>query len=106
MEYIWEVTYVAYAIDDKGVDLKTIHWTCSKQDLTFSGSRYGTVSETDHYDDVVTIESQPESTWVALAKESMGIVEVAKIEASIDAQIEEQKNPTSGGFKPKQEKGA
>ena len=97
--HIWNVSYVEYAID-AGVDVTTLHWQCSKVDTGFTASSYGTVGAVGHYPDKPAIEAVPKATWEDLAKLSLGVEEVQRIEDSIDADIAQQKTPTSGGFTP------
>ena len=97
--HIWNVSYVEYAVD-AGLDVTTLHWQCSKVDGEFTASSYGTVGAEGHYPDLPSIEAVPKATWEDLAKLSLGVEEVLRIEDAIDADIEQQKNPTSGGFTP------
>ena len=68
-----------------------VHWTASKQDGEFTASSYGTVG-VEVGDTVIPFASLTEEvvkTWLA---EKLDLVEM---EASLDAQIEAQKNPVT-----------
>lgn len=68
-----------------------VHWTAVKQDGEFTASSYGTVG-VEVGDTVIPFASLTEEvvkTWLA---EKLDLV---AMEASLDAQIEAQKNPVS-----------
>ena len=73
----------------------TVHWTASKQDGEFTASSYGTVG-VEVGDTVIPFASLTEEvvkTWLAEK------LDLEAMEASLDAQIEAQKNPvTATGF--------
>jgi hypothetical protein len=69
----------------------TIHWTATKQDGEFSASSYGTVG-VEVGDTVIPFASLTEEvvkTWLAEK------LDLLAMEASLDAQIEAQKNPVT-----------
>lgn len=69
----------------------TVHWTASKADGEFTASSYGSVG-VEVGDTVIPFASLTEEvvkTWLA---EKLDLV---AMEASLDAQIEAQKNPVS-----------
>jgi hypothetical protein len=69
----------------------TVHWTASKQDGEFTASSYGTVG-LEQGDTVIPFASLTEEvvkTWLAEK------LDLEAMEASLDAQIEAQKNPVT-----------
>ena len=69
----------------------TVHWTASKQDGEFTASAYGTVG-VEVGDTVIPFASLTEEvvkTWLA------DKLDLEAMEASLDAQIEAQKNPVT-----------
>jgi hypothetical protein len=69
----------------------TIHWTAIKQDGEFTASTYGTVG-VEVGDTVIPFASLTEEvvkTWLA------DKLDLEAMEASLDAQIEAQKNPVT-----------
>lgn len=82
--------------EDHSNVIYNVHWRVSKTEEDYSASSYGTESlNTDElgsfidFDSVTTEEVQ---AWVIAA---MGEEKVNELEANLDAQIEDQKNPTS-----------
>jgi hypothetical protein len=67
----------------------TIHWTASKQDGDFTASAYGTVG-VEVGDTVIPFASLTEETVKTWLAEKLDLVEM---EASLDAQLAEQKAP-------------
>jgi len=69
----------------------TVHWTATKQDGEFTASSYGTVG-VEVGDTIIPFASLTEEvvkTWLAEK------LDLEAMEASLDAQIEAQKNPVS-----------
>ena len=82
--------------EDHSNVIYNVHWRVSKTEEDYSASSYGTESlNTDElgsfidFDSVTTEEVQ---AWVIAA---MGEEKINKLEANLDTQIEDQKNPTS-----------
>lgn len=73
-----------------------VHWRVTKEDGDYLATSYGSQSlNTDELNNFVPIEDVTSSivqSWVVAA---MGEEAVAEIEANLDAQIEEQKNPST-----------
>jgi hypothetical protein len=69
----------------------TVHWTATKQDGEFTASSYGSVG-VEVGDTVIPFASLTEEvvkTWLAEK------LDLEAMEASLDAQIEAQKNPVT-----------
>ena len=110
MSHTWKVAALDYAVSHDGLSnvVTTVHWTCSKEDEDGnSGYAYGTHSlpepdpsnfvEWDNLDEF-TVLSWMTADMVAKADE--GENPAMAIEASVDAQIAEQANPTHGSGVP------
>ena len=106
MSFTWKVAALDYAVSQDGLSnvVTTVHWRCSKEDENGnSGSAYGTHSlpapdpnnfvEWDSLDEF-TVLSWMTADMTSTADE--GEDPVAAVEASVDAQIAEQANPTNG----------
>ena len=106
MSHTWKVAALDYAVSQDGLSnvVTTVHWRCSKEDENGnSGSAYGTHGlpapdpsnfvEWDNLDEF-TVLSWMTADMTSTADE--GNDPVADIEASVDAQIAEQANPTNG----------
>jgi hypothetical protein len=94
----WTVSAMDYTVSQDGHTnvVNTVHWRVSKTDGDNSGSSYGTVGLEAPSGTFVEWDDITEATAVGWAKAAMGDEQVAAVEASIDAQIAEQANPTSG----------
>jgi hypothetical protein len=69
----------------------TVHWTASKQDGEFTASSYGSVC-VEVGDTVIPFASLTEETVKTWLAEKL---DLEAMEASLDAQIEAQKNPVT-----------
>jgi len=106
MSFTWKVAALDYAVSQDGLSnvVTTVHWTCSKEDENGnSGYAYGShgLPEPDP-SNFVEWDSLDEFTvlsWMTadmVAKADEGENPAMAIEASVDAQIAEQANPTNG----------
>ena len=100
MSYNWTVSALDYAVSQDGLSnvVTTVHWRVSKEDENGnSGYSYGTQNlpapDPNSFTDWDNLDEFTVLTW---ATNEMGEEQVAAIEASIDAQIAEKANPTSG----------
>ena len=98
MSINWTVATMDYAVSQDGLSnvVTIVHWLCSKADGDYSGSSYGAVALEPPGESFVEWADITEDMAVGWAKAAMGNDEVAAVEASIDAQIAEQANPTTG----------
>ena len=73
-----------------------VHWKVTKEDGDYLGSSYGTQTlNTEEISNFIPLDSVTSSDVEAWVISAMGEQNVADIEANLDAQIEDQKNPTS-----------
>jgi hypothetical protein len=81
----------------------TAHWRVSKTDGATYGTAYGTIALTakDPSDPTfVPYEDLTEPQVVQWVKDAMGPEQVAAHEAAVQAQIDQQLNPTTGSGTP------
>ena len=94
----WNVNTVDVHPHEEGHDdvIYNVHWSVSKVDGEYSGHSYGTqaldTSDLSDFTAFADVTADMVKGWVI---DAMGEEEVANLEASLDAQIENQKNPTS-----------
>ena len=100
MSFTWKVVALDYAVSQDGLSnvVTNVHWRVSKEDENGnSGSSYGTqglpAPDPSSFTDWDNLD---EFTVLSWATNEMGEEAVTAIEASIDAQIAENANPTSG----------
>jgi len=96
----WKINTLEYTNDnDKGV--VTAHWDCSHTEvgegddaLSYSGRRYGSCSFTPEpsSEDYIAFDDLTEEQVIGWVQSTLDVEEV---EASLLAQIEEQKNPAT-----------
>jgi hypothetical protein len=87
----WKINTLEYTNDnDKGV--VTAHWDCTLSEGEYSARRYGSCSfePLPEGSDYVPFEDLTESTVIGWVQATL---DVEEMEASLLAQIEEQKNP-------------
>ena len=94
----WNVNTVDVHPHEEGHDdvIYNIHWSVAKVDGDYSAHSYGTqsldISDLSDFTAFADVTADMVKGWVINA---MGEEEVANLEASLDSQIESQKNPTS-----------
>lgn len=72
----------------------TVHWRCNGNDGDYSGTSYSTQGVTLDPDAPFTLYADlTQEQVIGWVKDAMGVERVAEIEASVAAQIENQKNP-------------
>jgi len=95
--YTWTIPTVERNLSDGGIT--TIHWRCTGVDGDHSASSYGTTGhEPDASDSgFIAYDSVTEANCIAWVQAAL---DKDAIEAAIAAQIEADKNPTSGSGQP------
>ena len=94
----WNVNTVDVHPHEEGHDdvIYNVHWSVSKEDGDYVGSSYGTqtidTSDLSDFTAFAEVTADMVKGWVI---DAMGEEAVSDLEASLDQQIEEQKNPTS-----------
>jgi hypothetical protein len=94
----WNVNTVDVHPHEEGHDdvIYNVHWSVAKEDGDYSASSYGTqtidTSDLSDFTAFAEVTADMVKGWVI---DAMGVEAVADLEASLDQQIEEQKNPTS-----------
>ena len=100
------VTWKAVSLDrqlkdgDKDNVVTNVHWTATDSEVdgenTYLGRCYGTVGLDAPGDSFTPYADITEEQAVGWAKSALGDDEVARLEKSVEDQIELQKNPTTG----------
>ena len=94
----WNVNTVDVKPNEGGYDdvIYNVHWSVSKEDGDYLANSYGTqsldISDLSNFTLFADVTSDMVKGWVI---DAMGEEEVANLEAGLDQQIEDQKNPTS-----------
>jgi hypothetical protein len=98
----WTISRTDYAIDPDAngqVKVTTLHWRTTLVDGPYTASSYGsTGSDEERVYALPALEAVPEAVVVGWAQAALGEEQVAAIEAGLEAQIAEQKTPTTGGI--------
>jgi hypothetical protein len=97
----WTISRTDYAIDPDAngqVKVTTLHWRTTLVDGPYTASSYGaTGDDQNRVYALPALEAVPEHVVVGWAQAALGEEQVAAIEAGLEAQIVEQKTPTTGG---------
>jgi len=73
-----------------------VHWRVSKEDGDYKGSAYGTQSlNTEDIQDFKPFDEVTSAMIEGCVQDAMGEEAVTALEASLDNQIEDEKNPSS-----------
>ena len=83
--------------------VQTVHYTVSASDGTYSSGAYGSVDldQPENDADLTAYADLTESWAIAAVQAKLGGVDkVAEIEAALQAQIDEQRTPTTGSGLP------
>jgi len=73
-----------------------VHWRVSKEDGDYMGSSYGTQSlNTEDIQDFKPFDEVTSAMIEGWVKDAMGEEAVTALEASLDNEIEDEKNPSS-----------
>ena len=86
--YTWQVVQTNYNTSDKFIN--TVHYTVSATDGEYNASTYGTVGYTESNEPVKPFAELTQAEVIGWVQESLG---KDTVEASLDTQIEAQKNP-------------
>ena len=100
------ITWKAVSLDrqlkdgDKDNVVTTVHWQATDSEVdgenTYSGRCYGTVGLAAPGDSFTPYADITEEQAVGWAKAALGDDQVAETEKSVENQIDQQKNPTTG----------
>lgn len=77
----------------------TAHWTLDANDGTYSAGAYGSVGF-ERPENLVPYNQLTEETVVGWVKEHFGAEKVAEIEAALQQQLDQQRNPTQASGLP------
>ena len=102
MSHVWTVAALDYAVSSEGKTnvVGTVHWRATKTQGDHVAEVYGTVGLAAPGDTFIEWAKITEADAIAWAKAELGSDEVARLEASIDAQLTETVTPTTGSGQP------
>lgn len=96
--FVWGINTLERETDDGFVF--TAHYTVDANDGTYSSGAYGSVGF-ERPENLIPYNQLMEETVISWVKEALGGDEkVAEIEAALQAQIDEQRNPTKAAGVP------
>jgi len=75
------------------------HYTVAANDGTYSSSAYGSIGF-ERPDNLIPYADLTEEIVIGWVKEGLGDEKVAEVEAALQAQIDEQRNPTKANGAP------
>lgn len=78
----------------------TVHYTVDAKDDTYSAGAYGSVGLDRPESGMIPFSELSEELVVSWVKEKFGSEKVAEIEAALQAQLDEQRNPTKSSGVP------
>jgi hypothetical protein len=92
--FTWAVANMEHYTDD-GV-VFTVHYTINAADVTYSSGAYGSVGlEKPDPDKLIPYADLTEELVIGWVKTNFGDEKVAEIEAALQKQLDEQRNPTT-----------
>jgi hypothetical protein len=78
----------------------TVHYTVSASDDVYSSGAYGSLGLERPESELIPFSELDELTVVGWVKEKFGEEKVAEIEAALQTQLDEQRNPTKAAGLP------
>jgi len=102
MAITWKVVTLDRQLKDGDKDnvVTTVHWQATDSEVdgenTYSGRAYGSIGLAAPGDSFTPYADITEEQAVGWAKAALGDDQVAETEKSVENQIDQQKNPTTG----------
>jgi hypothetical protein len=97
--FTWHITQLERETDDGYV--YTAHYTVDAKDETYSAGAYGSVGLERPEGELIPFADLTEELVIGWVKDKLGGDEkVAEIEAALQAQLDEQRNPTKAAGVP------
>jgi hypothetical protein len=96
--YTWKVSQLERETTDGYVF--TVHYTVNAQDDTYSAGAYGSLGLERPEGDLIPFSELTEEVVVGWVKEKFGQEKVVEIEAALQAQLDEQRQPTKAAGLP------
>ncbi len=102
MSHVWTVAALDYTVSSGGKTnvVETVHWRATKTQGDDVAEVYGSVGLAAPGDTFIEWANISEANAIAWAKAALGSDEVARLEASLDAQLTEKVTPTTGSGQP------
>ena len=95
--FIWAINTLERETADGFVFV--CHYTVAANDGTYSSSAYGSIGF-ERPDNLIPYADLTEEIVIGWVKEGLGDEKVAEVEAALQAQIDEQRNPTKANGVP------
>jgi len=93
--FTWAIANMDRQLADGAVT--TLHWTLSAHDGTYSAGAYGSIGfEAPDPDAMIPFADLSEETCVSWVKSQFGEEKVAEIEAALQQQLDQQRQPVTG----------
>jgi hypothetical protein len=96
--YTWNVANLERETSDGYV--YTVHYTVNATDDVYSAGAYGSLGLERPEGELIPFSELDELTVVSWVKEKFGEEKVAEIEAALQTQLDEQRNPTKAAGLP------
>ena len=96
--FTWRIANLERETNDGFV--YTIHYTVSANDDTYSAGAYGSIGLERPEGELIPFSELTEAVVIGWVKEKFGAEKVAEIEAALQTQIEEQRQPTKAAGLP------
>jgi hypothetical protein len=93
----WKITNLERETSDGFVF--TAHYTVDAKDDTYASSAYGSIGF-ERPDNLIPFADLTEAEVVSWVQEALGEEKVAEVEAALQAQLDEQRNPTKAAGVP------
>jgi hypothetical protein len=96
-EFAWKVAQLERETEDGFVF--TVHYTINADDGTYTSGAYGSLG-LERPDNLIPFSQLTEEVVIGWVKEKFGEEKVAEIEAALQAQLDEQHNPSKASGVP------
>lgn len=96
--FTWRIANLERETNDGFV--YTIHYTVSANDDTYSAGAYGSIGLERPEGELIPFSELTAAVVIGWVKEKFGAEKVAEIEAALQTQIEEQRQPTKAAGLP------
>lgn len=96
--FTWRIANLERETNDGFV--YTIHYTVSANDDTYSAGAYGSIGLERPEGEMIPYSALTAAVVIGWVKEKFGAEKVAEIEAALQTQIEEQRQPTKAAGLP------
>ena len=96
--FTWKISQLEREVKDGYVYVA--HYTVDAQDDTYSAGAYGSIGFERPEDELIPFAELTEEVVVGWVKEKLGEEAVANVETALQAQLDEQRNPSKAAGLP------